>query len=134
MVSVVDLVTLNMAPDHSRINLPLTELMMLIQRDVLWRKFIPLFFVFLIFFPPFSCGLLVSYSLSHLMFLLFYPLFHLPLCFCLPASFTLQSPLTAAHSHLFAQVPHSPRTPRQKTPLVQRWELGLVNGHNEEDD
>ncbi|KAM8772854.1 uncharacterized protein AB9X84_012385 isoform 2-T2 [Acanthopagrus schlegelii] len=32
------------------------------------------------------------------------------------------------------EVPHSPRTPRQKTPLVQRWELGLVNGHNEEDD
>ncbi|XP_044197845.1 uncharacterized protein LOC122974062 [Thunnus albacares] len=30
--------------------------------------------------------------------------------------------------------PESPRTPRQKTPLVQRWESGLVNRHNEEDD
>ncbi|XP_059187840.1 uncharacterized protein misp3 [Centropristis striata] len=30
--------------------------------------------------------------------------------------------------------PESPRTPRQKTPLVQRWESGLVNGHNIEDD
>ncbi|CAN9510508.1 unnamed protein product [Ophioblennius macclurei] len=28
----------------------------------------------------------------------------------------------------------TPRSPRQKTPLVQRWESGLVNGHNEEDD
>ncbi|XP_035002916.2 uncharacterized protein LOC118101348 [Hippoglossus stenolepis] len=28
----------------------------------------------------------------------------------------------------------SPRTPRQKSPLVQRWESGLVNGHNEGDD
>ncbi|XP_029906046.1 uncharacterized protein misp3 [Myripristis murdjan] len=28
----------------------------------------------------------------------------------------------------------SPRTPRQKTPLLQRWEMGLVNGHREEDD
>ncbi|XP_071401346.1 uncharacterized protein [Centroberyx affinis] len=28
----------------------------------------------------------------------------------------------------------SPRTPRQKTPLLQRWESGLVNGHGEEDD
>ncbi|KAF0037536.1 hypothetical protein F2P81_010410 [Scophthalmus maximus] len=27
-----------------------------------------------------------------------------------------------------------PRTPRQKNPLVQRWESGLVNGHSEEDD
>lgn len=75
-----------------------------------------------------------SPTLAHMMFLLFYPLFLLPLFFCLPASFTLQSPLTAAYSHLFAQVLHSPRTPRQKTPLVQRWESGLVNGHNEEDD
>ncbi|XP_076584427.1 uncharacterized protein misp3 [Chaetodon auriga] len=32
------------------------------------------------------------------------------------------------------KVLHSPRTPRQKTPLVQRWESGLVNGHNAEDD
>ncbi|XP_033479350.2 uncharacterized protein LOC117254968 isoform X2 [Epinephelus lanceolatus] len=30
--------------------------------------------------------------------------------------------------------PESPRTPRQKTPLVQRWESGLVNGHSNEDD
>nr|XP_019939409.1 PREDICTED: uncharacterized protein MISP3 [Paralichthys olivaceus] len=28
----------------------------------------------------------------------------------------------------------SPQTPRQKNPLVQRWESGLVNGHNEGDD
>lgn len=28
----------------------------------------------------------------------------------------------------------SPRTPRQKTPLVQRWESGLINGHEDEDD
>ncbi|XP_023256666.1 uncharacterized protein LOC111650948 [Seriola lalandi dorsalis] len=28
----------------------------------------------------------------------------------------------------------SPRTPRQKTPLVQRWESGLLNGHNEDDN
>ncbi|KAF7213120.1 putative LOC107382221-like protein [Nothobranchius furzeri] len=28
----------------------------------------------------------------------------------------------------------SPRTPRQKTPLVQLWESGLVNGHSPEDD
>ncbi|XP_040891243.1 mitotic interactor and substrate of PLK1 [Toxotes jaculatrix] len=28
----------------------------------------------------------------------------------------------------------SPRTPRQKNPLVQRWESGLVNGHNDDDD
>ncbi|XP_054460779.1 uncharacterized protein misp3 [Anoplopoma fimbria] len=32
------------------------------------------------------------------------------------------------------EVLQSPRTPRQKTPLVQRWESGLVNGHNMEDD
>ncbi|XP_044044928.1 uncharacterized protein LOC122872901 [Siniperca chuatsi] len=32
------------------------------------------------------------------------------------------------------EVLHSPQTPRQKTPLVRRWESGLVNGHNEEDD
>ncbi|CAB1439175.1 unnamed protein product [Pleuronectes platessa] len=32
------------------------------------------------------------------------------------------------------EVPCSPRSPRQKTPLVQRWESGLVNGHNEGDD
>ncbi|XP_070683858.1 mitotic interactor and substrate of PLK1 [Pempheris klunzingeri] len=32
------------------------------------------------------------------------------------------------------EVLHSPRSPRQKSPLVQRWESGLVNGHNEEDD
>lgn len=28
----------------------------------------------------------------------------------------------------------SPRSPRQKTPLVQLWESGQVNGHKEEDD
>ncbi|TWW58533.1 hypothetical protein D4764_06G0000630 [Takifugu flavidus] len=28
----------------------------------------------------------------------------------------------------------SPRTPRQKTPLVQRWESGLINGHEDGDD
>ncbi|XP_074486539.1 uncharacterized protein misp3 [Sebastes fasciatus] len=32
------------------------------------------------------------------------------------------------------EVLQSPRTPRHKTPLVQRWESGLVNGHNTEDD
>ncbi|XP_062243099.1 uncharacterized protein LOC133953280 [Platichthys flesus] len=32
------------------------------------------------------------------------------------------------------EVPCSPRSPRQKTPLVQRWESGLINGHNEGDD
>ncbi|XP_035856084.1 uncharacterized protein si:ch211-207j7.2 isoform X2 [Sander lucioperca] len=32
------------------------------------------------------------------------------------------------------EVLQSPRTPRHKTPLVQRWESGLVNGHNIEDD
>ncbi|XP_034740013.1 uncharacterized protein si:ch211-207j7.2 [Etheostoma cragini] len=32
------------------------------------------------------------------------------------------------------EVLQSPRTPRQKTPLVQRWESGLVNGHNIEDN
>ncbi|XP_040003061.1 uncharacterized protein si:ch211-207j7.2 [Xiphias gladius] len=32
------------------------------------------------------------------------------------------------------EVLQSPRTPRQKTPLVQRWESGLVNGHNKEDN
>nr|XP_046267043.1 uncharacterized protein misp3 [Scatophagus argus] len=32
------------------------------------------------------------------------------------------------------EVVHSPRTPRQKTPLVQLWESGLVNGHNKEDN
>ncbi|XP_068583171.1 uro-adherence factor A [Cebidichthys violaceus] len=32
------------------------------------------------------------------------------------------------------EVPQSPRTPRQKTPLVQHWESGLVNGHNMEDN
>ncbi|XP_051239804.1 uncharacterized protein LOC127354148 [Dicentrarchus labrax] len=32
------------------------------------------------------------------------------------------------------EVLHSPRTPRHKNPLVQRWEAGLVNGHHEEDD
>ncbi|TMS23612.1 hypothetical protein E3U43_008918 [Larimichthys crocea] len=30
--------------------------------------------------------------------------------------------------------PESPRTPRQKNPLVLRWESGLINGHHEEDD
>ncbi|KAL6110170.1 misp3 [Pungitius sinensis] len=30
--------------------------------------------------------------------------------------------------------PESPRTPRHKSPLVQRWESGLVNGHNVEDN
>ncbi|XP_062304326.1 uncharacterized protein misp3 [Osmerus eperlanus] len=29
------------------------------------------------------------------------------------------------------QVIQSPQTPRQKTPLLQRWESGLVNGHRE---
>ncbi|XP_029950135.1 mitotic interactor and substrate of PLK1 [Salarias fasciatus] len=28
----------------------------------------------------------------------------------------------------------TPWSPRQKTPLVQRWESGLLNGHGEEDD
>ncbi|XP_056264797.1 uncharacterized protein misp3 isoform X2 [Pseudoliparis swirei] len=32
------------------------------------------------------------------------------------------------------EVGQSPRSPRQKTPLVHRWESGLVNGHNLEDD
>ncbi|KAK5865953.1 hypothetical protein PBY51_020183 [Eleginops maclovinus] len=32
------------------------------------------------------------------------------------------------------EVLQGPLTPRQKTPLVQRWESGLVNGHNTEDD
>ncbi|GAA6232343.1 uncharacterized protein LOC108875945 isoform X1 [Lates japonicus] len=32
------------------------------------------------------------------------------------------------------EVLQSPRTPRQKTPLIQRWESGLVNGHNTEDN
>uniref|UniRef100_A0A3P8U732 A-kinase anchor protein 2 C-terminal domain-containing protein n=1 Tax=Amphiprion percula TaxID=161767 RepID=A0A3P8U732_AMPPE len=32
------------------------------------------------------------------------------------------------------EVPQSPRTPRQKTPLVQCWESGLVNGHITEND
>ncbi|KAF3687539.1 putative protein MISP3 [Channa argus] len=33
-----------------------------------------------------------------------------------------------------SEVLQSPRTPRQKTPLIQRWESGLVNGHKAEDD
>lgn len=48
-------------------------------------------------------------------------------------------PLTARPIYLFIFIfPNkqvfSPRTPRQKTPLVQRWESGLINGHNEDDD
>lgn len=34
---------------------------------------------------------------------------------------------------LFIQLPQSPRTPRQKSPLVLRWESGLINGHNNKD-
>ncbi|KAL2087083.1 hypothetical protein ACEWY4_018142 [Coilia grayii] len=30
--------------------------------------------------------------------------------------------------------PGAGRTPRQKTPLVQRWESGMVNGHRDEED
>uniref|UniRef100_A0A3Q0QZN4 A-kinase anchor protein 2 C-terminal domain-containing protein n=1 Tax=Amphilophus citrinellus TaxID=61819 RepID=A0A3Q0QZN4_AMPCI len=30
--------------------------------------------------------------------------------------------------------PSSPRTPRQKSPLVQLWETSLVNGHNKDKD
>ncbi|XP_040043507.1 uncharacterized protein misp3 isoform X3 [Gasterosteus aculeatus] len=32
------------------------------------------------------------------------------------------------------EFPQSPRTPRQKSPLVQRWESGLVSEHNMEDN
>ncbi|KAM4584952.1 uncharacterized protein misp3 [Odontesthes bonariensis] len=33
-----------------------------------------------------------------------------------------------------SEVLQGPRTPRQKTPLVQRWESGLIDGYNLEDD
>ncbi|KAM8879523.1 uncharacterized protein misp3 isoform 2-T2 [Spinachia spinachia] len=33
-----------------------------------------------------------------------------------------------------SEFPQSPRTLRHKSPLVQRWESGLVNGHNMEDN
>uniref|UniRef100_A0A3B4XT19 Uncharacterized LOC111650948 n=1 Tax=Seriola lalandi dorsalis TaxID=1841481 RepID=A0A3B4XT19_SERLL len=43
-------------------------------------------------------------------------------------------PTPAVLYSLYNQVLLSPRTPRQKTPLVQRWESGLLNGHNEDDN
>ncbi|KAK7929957.1 hypothetical protein WMY93_006352 [Mugilogobius chulae] len=36
-------------------------------------------------------------------------------------------PPAAAQKNHHTQVQHCPRTPRQKTPLVQRWESGLIN-------
>lgn len=135
LASVIDLVILNMALDHSHINLPLTNRANDAhpKRCLERREIHPFLSFFLLLLP--CVGLLVSSPApTHLTFYsLSTPTFTHNF---LSASFTLQPPLTPAipYSHLFAQVLHSARTPRQKTPLVQRWESGLVNGHNEEDD
>uniref|UniRef100_W5MNM2 A-kinase anchor protein 2 C-terminal domain-containing protein n=1 Tax=Lepisosteus oculatus TaxID=7918 RepID=W5MNM2_LEPOC len=39
----------------------------------------------------------------------------------------------SGHTEEFPDVKGSPKTPRQKIPLLQRWETGMVNGHQEED-
>lgn len=103
------------------------------------NTFIPLFLSLCSFFHVLASWfrLLLAHIWCFCSFVLF--LFPIPLShptFRLPPSFILQSPLThvVPHWNLFPQVLHSPRTPRQKTPLVQRWESGLVNGHNTEDD
>ncbi|KAI3352463.1 hypothetical protein L3Q82_005417 [Scortum barcoo] len=48
--------------------------------------------------------------------------------------FGMSLPAQAEEKINLPEVLHSPRATRQKNPMVQRWELGLINGHNEEDD
>lgn len=68
----------------------------------------------------------LTFDVSTCVFALFFPPHHF-------------LPTLSCRRHLrltvfFRKQVFSPRTPRQKTPLVQRWESGLINGHNEEDD
>uniref|UniRef100_A0A3B4EZJ7 Uncharacterized LOC102198113 n=1 Tax=Pundamilia nyererei TaxID=303518 RepID=A0A3B4EZJ7_9CICH len=48
-----------------------------------------------------------------------------------PVSMELKSPVLSLNG--LSVLPQSPRTPRQKSPLVLRWESGLINGHNNKD-
>lgn len=71
---------------------------------------------------------------------------HLLLCSCflilfLPIAFSSAPPSrlspaapTSHLLHLLQQVVHRPRAPRRTSPLVHRWEAGLVGGRSEDDD
>lgn len=101
-------------------SLCLTELMMLIQRHASRGNRLILFFLSFSMLATFDVSTLVfSFSLSF-----FFPHHFLPVLSC--------------RRHLryavFFKQGFSPRTPRQKTPLVQRWESGLINGHKDDDD
>lgn len=128
-----------MALDHSRINLPPTY-----RANDAHPKRCPLEEInsslsFYLFAPSFLCWLTGLISCSHLMFLLLNSLsFSTPtiiqLSVYLLSYFVITTYLPTVLCSLYNQVLQSPRTPRQKTPLIQRWESGLVNGHNTEDD
>lgn len=133
LASVVDLVILNMALDHSRVNLPLTNR----ANDAHPKrcppegKIHPSLFIFLLLF---SCvGLLVSSPApTHLMFLLFNSLsFSTPTFtyyFLSPSFVTSQSPLTPAvfYSHLFT--PGPPQSPDPQTEDPSGATLGVRPG------
>lgn len=62
--------------------------------------------------------------------------FHSGILFLSFLSFFFFSSSCRHHSRhaVFFKQGFSPRTPRQKTPLVQRWESGLINGREDDED
>ncbi|KAG7491589.1 hypothetical protein MATL_G00005300 [Megalops atlanticus] len=48
--------------------------------------------------------------------------------------FTWPPPQNSMEATEQTEAPIHPRAPRQKNPLLQRWESGIVNGHHEEQD
>lgn len=120
-----------MALDHSRINLPLTY-----RANDAHPKICPqeeanssLSFLFAPSVLAFWFGLPLQHTFEFFLFLLL--LFQLTACLFFYHAITTYS--CSLFVLLFIQLPQSPRTPRQKSPLVLRWESGLINGHNNKD-
>lgn len=123
LAPVLDLVILNMAPDHFALtSLWLTELMMLIQRDSLESH--PFLFIFLLL-PPWVGSLVLSYVPVLLTFPIFYSLLFSWLFFCyFVPLFTHQSPLSPDIPIFFSTFPgHWDRSPHWCNAGNQAWSM-----------
>lgn len=119
-----------MALDHSRINLPLTY-----RANDAHPKICPQEEAnSSLSFRSLRVGFLVwspTPTYFWILFLFLLLLFQLTACLFFYHAITTYS--CSLFVLLFIQLPQSPRTPRQKSPLVLRWESGLINGHNNKD-
>lgn len=119
-----------MALDHSRINLPLTY-----RANDAHPKICPQEEAnSSLSFRSLRVGFLVwspTPTYFWILFLFLLLLFQLTACLFFYHAITTYS--CSLFVLLFIQLPQSPRTPRQKSPLVLRWESGLINWHNNKD-